>query len=346
MKNLILIVAVVLRQVVIAQSTFYNAGNVEIHNEGQIGFHIDLRNDGSFTSKKGLAGFYSNDNTLYVYGENKVAFRNMEVAVEENLQLLVSAEVSNSINFINGKVVTPRGDKNVTLSFDNDAVCTGENNKEYVDGYAAVNSDLEFTFPIGDDDRLRPASIQNNIASQKFKAAYFYEDANYTTTLNKTFNTENKQDNILEISNEEFWDIDGQAPVNVTLTWDEYSNVANMTNNIKSLVVVGWSKIDREWKNLGKVEVTGDLYTGTVKSSTIFPDDYEVLTIATELDSKTNNLDKSTVVETRLFDMTRRLVKTFGADEPVNFTGIAKGVYITDVYLSNGKNYAKKVVNR
>lgn len=346
MKNLILIATVILSQVVIAQSTFYNAGNVEIHNEGQIGFHIDVKNDGSFTSKKGLAGFYSLDNTLYVYGENKVAFKNMEVAVEEDLQLLVSAEVSNSINFIKGKVVTPREDKNVTLSFDNDAVCTGENNDEYVDGYAAVNSDLGFTFPVGDDNRLRPASIENNIASQEFKAAYFFEDANYATTLNKSFNTDKKQENILEISKEEFWDVDGQSPVNVTLTWDEYSNIADMTANIKSLVIVGWSKIDREWKNLGKVEVTGDLYNGSVKSTTIFPDDYEALTIAVELDSKTNNLDKANVVETRLFDMTRRLVRTFGADEPVNFTGIAKGVYITDVYLSNGKNYSKKVINR
>ncbi len=346
MKNLILIVAIVFSQVIIGQSTFYNAGNVEIHKEGQIGFHIDLKNDGSFSSKKGLAGFYSYDNTLYVYGKNKVTFKNIDVAVEKDLQLLVSAEVLNSITFINGKVITPRDNDDVTLSYNNDAVYVGDNNEKYVDGYASVNSDLGFTFPIGDDNRLRAASIESNIVSQEFKAAYFFEDVNYTTKLNKSFNTNKKQDNILEISKEEFWDINGQSPVNVTLTWDEYSNIADMTNNIKSLVIVGWSKIDREWKNLGKVKVTGDLYNGAVKSTTIFPDDYEVLTIATELDNKTNNISKSTVVQTRLFDMTRRLVRTFGSDEPVNFTGIAKGVYITDVYLSNGKNYSKKVINR
>lgn len=346
MRNFLLLITIVLIKTVNAQSTFTNTGNVEIHKGGQIGFHIDLKNDGLFASKNGLAGFYSNDDTIYVYGENTISFYNMEVSVEKDLQVFTSIEIRNEKSFINGRIITPREDKEITISFSNDAIYAGENNKDYIDGYASVRSDIGFTFPIGDANRLRTATIDNNTNAQEFKAAYFFEDANYSTTLNTSFDTTTKDNSISEVSTVEFWDIDGQAPVNVTLTWDANSNIADMTSNVNNLVVVGWSRIDREWKNLGRVEVAGDLYTGSVKSTTIFPDDYEALTIATQLNNNTNKLDNNAaIIKTNVFDVSGRLVRTFGADEAINFSGVAKGVYITDVYLSNGKRYSKKVLN-
>lgn len=345
MKKPLLILLILLSKVALAQTAFYNAGSIEIHNGGQIGFHTDLQNDGSFESKNGLAGFYSNDE-IYVTGENEISFYDVEIAVENNLQVFTSIEIGNTLNFINGKVRTPRNDKNITLSFVKDAIYAGEDDSHYVDGYASVRSDLSFVFPIGDNDRLRTATIDNNTNSQEFSAAYYFEDTNYSTILNKRFNTKTKDNTITEISTNEFWDVDGQAPVNITLTWDTHSNIYDLTSNIKNLIVVGWSRTDKEWKNLGKVEVTGDLNNGSVKSTTFFPDDYEALTIATGGNNMMNNADDVTVIQIRLFDITRRLVRTFKADETFSLNGIATGIYITDVYLSNGERYSKKVLNK
>jgi hypothetical protein len=41
-----------------AQTALYNTGNLQIHEEGKMGFHIGLINDGSFDENLGLAGFY------------------------------------------------------------------------------------------------------------------------------------------------------------------------------------------------------------------------------------------------------------------------------------------------
>ena len=40
-----------------AQTAFHNFGNVQIHDQGQIGFHIDLINDGDFDENLGLSKY-------------------------------------------------------------------------------------------------------------------------------------------------------------------------------------------------------------------------------------------------------------------------------------------------
>ena len=57
-----------------AQQAFHNFGNVQIHDQGQMGFHIDLINDGDFDDNLGLAGFYNTQNALFVSGANQPIF--------------------------------------------------------------------------------------------------------------------------------------------------------------------------------------------------------------------------------------------------------------------------------
>ncbi|GAK78051.1 hypothetical protein JCM19296_3660 [Nonlabens ulvanivorans] len=40
-----------------AQTALKNNGNLKVHNNGQIGFHIDVINDGDSVENEGFAGF-------------------------------------------------------------------------------------------------------------------------------------------------------------------------------------------------------------------------------------------------------------------------------------------------
>ena len=348
MNKFLLIILFALCNIMFSQSAFYNAGNIEIHDGGQIGFHTDLENNGKFDGKKGLAGFYNKTNSLFIYGSEEVTFFKMQVDVQNDLELFTTVKIADTLSFINGKINTPRNDNSVNLSFIKKAIYYGEANNKYINGYATVRTGSAFVFPVGDNDRLRTVSIDNNLASQEFKAAYFFEDANFSTSLNKTFNTDSKQNSISNISTDEFWDVKGKSPVNITLTWDKYSDIGKLTNSINNLIIVGWNKASNEWENLGKVEVDGDLLSGSIKSTTIFPDDYEIFTIASGADihNSINNIENLAVIQIRLFDITRRLIRTFTSGEEINFTGMAKGVYVADFYLSNGSRYSKKILNK
>ncbi|NNK21656.1 MAG: gliding motility-associated C-terminal domain-containing protein, partial [Flavobacteriaceae bacterium] len=44
-----------------SQTALYNSGNLRIHQEGQLGFHTDLVNDGPFDENVGLTGFYGTE---------------------------------------------------------------------------------------------------------------------------------------------------------------------------------------------------------------------------------------------------------------------------------------------
>jgi len=65
-----------------AQQSFHNFGNVQIHDQGQVGFHMDVINDGTFDQNSGFAGFY-NQGSLTVSGTNRPVFIQM---VESSLQ--------------------------------------------------------------------------------------------------------------------------------------------------------------------------------------------------------------------------------------------------------------------
>lgn len=52
------------------QTAFQNFGNVQIHQEGQIGFHIDLVNNGAFNKILDSQGFIMRPG-LYIYPEQK-----------------------------------------------------------------------------------------------------------------------------------------------------------------------------------------------------------------------------------------------------------------------------------
>ena len=267
-------------QPIMAQTAFHNFGEIQIHDEGQIGFHTHLINDGVFNVNLGLAGFYGNTQ-LNVSGTSIAEFFDVEIDVPSGLNLETSLGVFNQLDFINGKVFTPRNNVSVALEFLN-ATYAGESNDEHVDGYAGLFGDIDFTFPIGHAGKLRPLSISQPNSITTFRSAYFFEDPNAPSTFVSSFDTTSFSPILSKVNDKEFWDLNGDQQVEVTLTWDTESNIQNLTNDINLLRVVGWNETRAMWESLGRNEVSGDLDNGTITSTSFIPDNYVVLTIASQ----------------------------------------------------------------
>jgi len=267
-------------QAIMAQTAFHNFGDIQIHDQGQIGFHTHLINDGEFNNNLGLAGFYG-DTQLNVSGLTVAEFYNAEIDVQDGLNLETSLGVYNNLDFIDSKVFTPRNNINIALEF-LQASYSGESDDEHVDGYATLFGDIDFTFPIGHADKLRPLSISKPNAIASFKSAYFFEDPNSPTTLPSVFDTNSFVPILSKISDREYWDLNGDQEVEVTLTWDTNSDISNLTNEIDLLHVVGWNATTLRWESLGKNDVLGDTDSGSITSLSFIPDNYMALTIGTE----------------------------------------------------------------
>ncbi|MGB1210325.1 MAG: gliding motility-associated C-terminal domain-containing protein [Lacinutrix venerupis] len=284
MRNLKYI-ALLLFQINFGQQALQNSGNIQIHDQGQIGFHIDLINNGTFNENLGLAGFYNSDNSLKISGTKTPRFFDMDIAVDDNLFLEINTEVSNGLYYIIGDIITPRTNSEISLDYLSNSFFVSEDDFRLTDGYAAITGNNSFTFPIGDDNKLRPLIIPTQNISSKFKAAYFNEDPNFPSTFLQSFNTNNSEVIISKISNEEFWDFNGTNKTIVTLTWDQESQIPLLTNDLLNLRVVGWSKAENKWLDLGNTNVTGDLNNGTISSFQFTPNDFEIITFGSLIGS-------------------------------------------------------------
>ena len=261
-----------------AQDAFHNFGNVQIHDQGAMGFHLDLQNDGMFNQNLGLAGFYNDIGSITIFGTEIPRFFDMEIAVDNNLFLEVNTEVTNGVDYLIGDVITPRLTPSISLDYFNNAIYALEDDMRNVDGYASATSNQSFVYPIGQDDKLRPLITPAQPSVVRFSAAYFNEDPNFPSTFTNTFDTNVSEGIINQVNTEEFWDFDGVDQTYVTLTWDPDSQINNLVDDLMNLRVVGWSKTENKWLDLGNSSITGDLSTGTISSIEFIPADYEIIT--------------------------------------------------------------------
>ncbi len=250
-----------------------------MHDGAEIGFHTDLINDGQFDNNQGFTGFYSDNEIRVVSGTNRAIFNNVEIDAVNNLQLETSLGIINELEYVNGKVITPRNTISVSLDFIRHDFYVGEDDERHTDGYASVIGNNEFIFPIGDDDRFRPMITPNQNTDIYLKGAYFYEDPNSPSTFANAFTTDEKQVFLKNISTHEFWDLDGSNQTSVTLTWDTFSSIENISPVLNFLRIVGWSKSEQKWIDLGNTNVSGDLNNGQLTSNEFIPDEYEIITI-------------------------------------------------------------------
>ncbi|WP_299535109.1 gliding motility-associated C-terminal domain-containing protein [Ulvibacterium sp.] len=262
-----------------AQEAIHNYGALQLHDGTSVGFHLNLINDGDLNQDVGLVGFYGDSESLNVSGIKAPVFFDTEIAVDNGLLLDVPMYVANNTNFISGHIITPKNDTRFFLNFLDNAFYVGENDISMVDGYAAATNTDSFTFPVGDNDRLRTLRIESAATNALAKCAYFYEDPNTSQSLGKGFSTTQKTTSYISISQREFWKLESDMPSRVTLTWNAQSNINALGEFLSDLKVVGWSKTENQWVNLGNTQVEGSMASGSVTSEEFVPNDYEIITI-------------------------------------------------------------------
>ena len=86
-----------------AQEGTRNLGMIKVHDQGNLGFHGNLVNDGVFNDNQGLVGFYS-DRSIMISGLFPTIFNDTEFITEQGLQLVVSMKVENNAT---SKINTP-----------------------------------------------------------------------------------------------------------------------------------------------------------------------------------------------------------------------------------------------
>lgn len=261
-----------------AQDAVHNYGTMQVHTSGSVGFHMDVINDGAFNQNLGLVGFYNN-NTLTLSGTSNPVLYNAEIAVDNGFYIENTLGILNNANLVSGTIFTPRSSYSTNLSFITDSFYNGENNSNMVDGYTSILGKETFTFPIGENGKLRPLTITSEAINDYARSAYFNEDPNSSSIFGTSFNTDEIENDFLSVSTQEFWQLEGEVPSKVTLTWDNQSSVGLLGEFITDLKVVGWNRTQKQWENLGNSEVEGSVSNGSITSDTFIPNDYEIITI-------------------------------------------------------------------
>jgi len=262
-----------------AQTALFNNGNIRIHDQGQIGFHTSLINNSSFDQNLGLAGFYGN-NTITVSGAFIPEFYDTEIANDKGVLLDTGLNVINNTNFVIGNFISPRPQPNIYFNFLEAAFSVGENDFSKIDGYAGVNNQQNFTFPIGDEEQFRPLILNSNGTNTFAKCAYYFENPTSPPSFPQVFDLTKKPRTIGEISSTEFWHLEGTVPSTVSISWNARSNITAITGDAMNIIPVGWSISGRSWVNLGVSALSGDLTMGFLTSDNFIPNDYAIITFA------------------------------------------------------------------
>ncbi|MEH6748602.1 MAG: gliding motility-associated C-terminal domain-containing protein [Maribacter arcticus] len=278
MKKTLNIILVLFAVALSAQTALYNNGNLRIHEGGSIGFHTHLINESPLDNNLGLAGFYGTQ-LLTVSGTLTPQFYDVEIALENDLQLALGIDNSNNTNFILGNIRTPLTQPSIYYTFLDNSFYTGENDFSKIEGYAAITNQIDFAFPIGDSQFLRPLIINSESVNLFAKSAYFFEDANNPISFSNTFDTSEKDLDIESVNTSEFWRLEGTITSNVTLSWNPRSAMAGLTDDATTIIPVGWSKNSQRWINLVGSTPVGSLNEGFITTTSFIPDDYEIITL-------------------------------------------------------------------
>ncbi|NAY92470.1 T9SS type B sorting domain-containing protein [Muricauda sp. JGD-17] len=282
MKKLLYIPFLFFAVITNAQNGLYNgSGNIRIHTDGNLGFHTNLINNGPFDQNQGLVGFYGGS-ALQVLGNTVASFNDIEVMAPGSVILQNAMAVENNMNFVDGDIISSKGDKNIFLNFGDTGFFTGENDDSKVTGFAAITNQDFFSFPVGDVDQLRPLVLESENPPPMALCAYFFEDPSDPPSLLESFNVFEKNREIGNVSNREFWVVESNVPGRVTISWNARSALGGIPNiTFESIIAVGWSKVTNRWEIIGNFAQSGDINQGFLTSQTFVPSDYAAITFGT-----------------------------------------------------------------
>ncbi|WP_396146642.1 beta strand repeat-containing protein [Flavobacterium sp.] len=205
-------------------------------------------------------------------------------------------------NFFNGGsgiqpgiVGTDRTSTQGFLSFVGTASWTGASNSAFVDGYVKSYLTTAFIFPIGDNNKYRPAAVSAASLANPSNAAYYGVSAATAITsrlrggnepilpTGGPYNTSLMGTGVGSVNNVEYWDINGTTSAKITLTWDANSAITSLS----SLSILGWN--GTQWVAIAStvdstslIGGSSTLTTGSITTNAnLVPDNYSVYTLGT-----------------------------------------------------------------
>jgi len=258
------------------QEGIQNHGTMRLHEDGMLGIHTNFTNEGPFRNRAGLVGFYSDSNPIVLSGSSPPLFHDAEIFQDFVVSLELPLQIANNLNFIQGDFLTDKALPQIYVEMLQNAFTVGESNTSKVNGYVRILNQSRMVFPVGDATEFRPLTLEGAIFPVA-KCAYFREDPNSPSAF-PPFRTDLKPRDIEAVSRTEFWRLEGSSSGQVTLTWNQSSNLGGLAEDISQIVLVGWSKSDQRWIPLGTQSRAGDLDNGFAISRPIVPDAFKVLT--------------------------------------------------------------------
>ncbi len=140
-----------------------------------------------------------------------------------------------------GMISTAKTGSNGYVIFAEGSSWKGASDAQFIDGYVQVYHNDPFVFPVGANGKYRPVAISGAVGTS---VAYFDRNPaklSKRATANKA--KSNPADEFLyieEISDSEYWAINGQKATKLTLSWDEDSNVDRLTRGeLSKLSIIG-----------------------------------------------------------------------------------------------------------
>lgn len=171
------------------------------------------------------------------------------------------------------------------VSFTQNSKLSDISDSKHVDGYVKKTGTSLFVFPVGHRGSYRPfAALADGIVG-----AYFQDNpGSAALPAGGPFNVANKEAGIKNVSQKEYWDINGINASRISLTWNQASGIGTLTeNSLQFLSILGWSTTNKRWEKitsvLDEVALTGGASSLTSGSITtvlsIVPDLYSVYTL-------------------------------------------------------------------
>jgi len=233
------------------------------------------------------------------------SFGKMYIHSEGNFTVFGDHRFTKANTYPDGIIGSERKPSQGYFNFAPDATWQQADNSKFIDGYVRHFGNTGFLFPIGDNGKFRPCAVTSG---SYVEACYFGVNPSIAITSDMKggdypvlpssgpFASDQHENEIINVSQYEYWDINGTDPTIITLTWDADSRVDEITSNdLERLAIVGWN--GSEWEyipsfiDLNSVSLnthTGDfegpqsnVSKGSITTKVpIIPSDYEVYTLA------------------------------------------------------------------
>ncbi|MGB0932912.1 MAG: T9SS type A sorting domain-containing protein [Lishizhenia sp.] len=243
------------------QSAMTNNGNLRLHSGANLSIFGDLINNNTSIDNTGDL-YFLGSSLQTLSGTHPFNAKNITVDNNNNLKLDNELQVTSSLSFTNGIILSDRADAATEfLHFLNGATYTGESDSRYVNGVVRKTGSQSFMFPVGDDNQIQPIGISSPSNGGSHFTAYYTEDDPHTNGFSRL----SKEATIHHVSACEFWILNrtgGSENVQVTLNYDSHScGITDLTE----LLVTRWD--GSEWKNHGNGGTTGNVTAGTLTTN-------------------------------------------------------------------------------